>query len=511
MRRMRRRRWRWSRATCRAATVPATSPSSTARCRTAHDHVAQRSRRRSTGFPDFFLAHELAHQWWGQAVGWKNYHEQWISEGFAQYFAALYAQKTRGDETFVDMLRQFRRWSLTESDQGPVHLGYRLGPHQGATAASSARSSTTRAPAVLHMLRRLLGDEVVLQRGCAASTTSRSSRRRAPTICARAFEAESGRSLERFFERWIYNTELPLLRYRHHGRRARGRRPLRAADGRRVFDVPVTVTRDLRRRADAGRVSCRSPDKQVEHRFRAEAPVRQVQVNRDSGGPGRVRRKLSDFQRASRTSPTQPDGLASQPAECSARRPRAARQIGRSCRSGCGRRADIDRPGDSRSAPLSKRLEHEPERCSHAVARVTRWPSRHAFDEGSVTSARVRLRDDVGHRLADVTVLAVSQDQHRDARRRAGGMAAGAATKRSRDLTRDDGRHGAVPCGPARIGECIRARPPRQSRRQPRPTRRSRRAGTGLLPSLPPHALRVSERPDRTGRRTRRTVGSTGG
>jgi hypothetical protein len=32
-----------------------------------------------TGFPDFFLAHELAHQWWGQAVGWKNYHEQWIS------------------------------------------------------------------------------------------------------------------------------------------------------------------------------------------------------------------------------------------------------------------------------------------------------------------------------------------------------------------------------------------------------------------------------------------------
>ena len=35
-------------------------------------------------FPSFYLAHELAHQWWGQAVGWKNYHEQWLSEGFAQ-------------------------------------------------------------------------------------------------------------------------------------------------------------------------------------------------------------------------------------------------------------------------------------------------------------------------------------------------------------------------------------------------------------------------------------------
>src|SRR4030095_14807132 len=39
-------------------------------------------------FPQFFLAHELAHQWWGQAIGWKNYHEQWISEGFHPYFAA---------------------------------------------------------------------------------------------------------------------------------------------------------------------------------------------------------------------------------------------------------------------------------------------------------------------------------------------------------------------------------------------------------------------------------------
>jgi hypothetical protein len=36
------------------------------------------------GVPEYFLAHEIAHQWWGQAVGWKNYHEQWISEGFAQ-------------------------------------------------------------------------------------------------------------------------------------------------------------------------------------------------------------------------------------------------------------------------------------------------------------------------------------------------------------------------------------------------------------------------------------------
>ena len=59
-----------------------------------------------SGYPDFFIAHEIAHQWWGQAVGWRNYHEQWLSEGFAQYFAALYAKREQGDTQFRSVLRR---------------------------------------------------------------------------------------------------------------------------------------------------------------------------------------------------------------------------------------------------------------------------------------------------------------------------------------------------------------------------------------------------------------------
>ena len=75
--------WRCWRATCPAATARPTSRCSTIRCRRPRSCGAT-TRSSFNDFPEFILAHEVAHQWWGQAVGWKNYHEQWISEAFAQ-------------------------------------------------------------------------------------------------------------------------------------------------------------------------------------------------------------------------------------------------------------------------------------------------------------------------------------------------------------------------------------------------------------------------------------------
>src|SRR6476469_6452386 len=82
-------------------------------------------------YPEFFIAHEVAHQWWGQAVGWRSYHEQWLSEGFAQYFAALYAEHHRGEDIFSGVMRQMRHWAIADDDQGPIYLGYRLGHIKG--------------------------------------------------------------------------------------------------------------------------------------------------------------------------------------------------------------------------------------------------------------------------------------------------------------------------------------------------------------------------------------------
>ena len=100
------------------------------------------------GFPEFFLAHETAHQWWGQAVGWKNYHEQWISEGFAQYFAALYAEHIKKDGVFRQVIAQMARWTLDRSDQGPGLSRLPARPHpQRRPRVSRARLQQGRAHA----------------------------------------------------------------------------------------------------------------------------------------------------------------------------------------------------------------------------------------------------------------------------------------------------------------------------------------------------------------------------
>jgi len=191
-----------------------------------------------SGFPDFFIAHEMAHQWWGQAVGWKNYHEQWISEGFAQYFATLYAQHALGDERFSAVLKQLSRTAVQASDQGPVFLGYRLGHIRGDSRVFRSLVYNKGA-AVLHMLRRLMGDEPFF-RGLRRFYRESRFQKVGTDEFRAVMQRETGLPLDRFFERWIYGSTLPRLKYTWR------------LDGTDVlvhieqigdlFDVPLTVT-----------------------------------------------------------------------------------------------------------------------------------------------------------------------------------------------------------------------------------------------------------------------------
>ena len=252
------------------------------------------SRRRSwrtdpvsfSDYPSFFLAHELAHQWWGHAVGPQNYHERWLSEGLAQYFSALYAQREGGDDIFSDVLKQMQEWALRHSKEGPIYLGYRLGHIEREPRVYRALVYN-KAAMVLHMLRRLIGDDKFFG-GLRRFYEARRFQKAGTDDLQRAFEAETETSLERFFERWIHGAALPRLRFSYRVEQpaavpdaAGGLEViLRFEQEREIFDVPVTVTLNYRSGASED-IVVPVTDEITELRVPLAGQLRGVDVNRD--------------------------------------------------------------------------------------------------------------------------------------------------------------------------------------------------------------------------------------
>lgn len=108
------------------------------------------------------LVHETAHQWWGDLVLWKSYHDQWISEALANYAAFLILER-QNPEQFRDVMEKYRNDLLSKNqdgewvrDAGPVTLGQRLTSSHfpnGYEAISYERGTW-----LMHMLRCMMRD-----------------------------------------------------------------------------------------------------------------------------------------------------------------------------------------------------------------------------------------------------------------------------------------------------------------------------------------------------------------
>jgi hypothetical protein len=101
-------------------------------------------------------AHETAHQWWGDLITWSTYHDQWFSEGLANYSSLMMLQQ-KDPAGFHTLMEKYRKDLADKNeDAGPVTLGSRLLSSRFPTGYEAI--SYGRATWLFHMLRCMLQD-----------------------------------------------------------------------------------------------------------------------------------------------------------------------------------------------------------------------------------------------------------------------------------------------------------------------------------------------------------------
>jgi aminopeptidase N len=145
------------------------------------------------------IAHETAHQWFGDAVTEREWGHLWLSEGFATYFAALWTRESKGDAAFRAEMAAIREQILADSvvARRPV-----IDTAQTNYLALLNANSYQKGGYVLYMLHRQLGDSAffgglrsyyrIYRHGNALSDDLR-----------RELERSSGRSLAQQFDQWL--------------------------------------------------------------------------------------------------------------------------------------------------------------------------------------------------------------------------------------------------------------------------------------------------------------------
>jgi aminopeptidase N len=153
------------------------------------------NRRMSEGL----IAHETAHQWFGDAVTEREWGHLWLSEGFATYFATLWTRESRGDSAYHAELAAIRRQVLADS---VVQVRPVLDTAQTRYLALLNANSYQKGGYVLAMLHRELGDSAFF-RGLRSYYAKYRDGTALTDDLRRELEQSSGRSLRQFFDQWL--------------------------------------------------------------------------------------------------------------------------------------------------------------------------------------------------------------------------------------------------------------------------------------------------------------------
>lgn len=147
------------------------------------------------------MAHEAAHQWWGNRVTCASWQDFWLNEGFANFMTAAYLQQAQGEVAYQAQVQRWRtRWEALRAkgvDHALVYADW------DSPTGDDRAVVYQKGAYVLHLLRSELGEDV-FWRGIAAYTRVNDGRSVVTVDFQRAMEKAAGRSLQPFFDEWVY-------------------------------------------------------------------------------------------------------------------------------------------------------------------------------------------------------------------------------------------------------------------------------------------------------------------
>ncbi len=212
---------------------------------------------------DWLVAHELAHQWWGDLVTCRDWSQIWLNEGFATYFEALYTQHHFSEAEFLwemnDALGS-ATWEDSDRYRRPIVCATYADPQDLFDTTSYQKGAW-----VLHMLRSMLGDEAFWKGIRLYAERHREGLVGTDDLQA-AFGEATGQDLGWFWDQWVYKGGFPDFAVtwawdeENKAVRLRVRQTQQPNDWTPVFRCPLDVALCLDKERKTMRLECKDPD-----------------------------------------------------------------------------------------------------------------------------------------------------------------------------------------------------------------------------------------------------------
>lgn len=219
------------------------------------------------------VIHEIAHQWFGNAITETTWDDAWLSEGFATYFTLLFIEHAYGKDEFQKGLQKAKKTILDISPKWP---NYSIVADRTAEKEPVTNNLTYQKGAwILHMLRVLIGD-AAFQKGIQSYYKKYYNANTTTDLFRIEMEKASGKKLEQFFKQWLFQPANPVIQteWKYNAIHKKLSIALnQTQQGDMVFDLPLEIAYYTNKNAKPHLVKVRLNRKQQTFEFNVKQPV----------------------------------------------------------------------------------------------------------------------------------------------------------------------------------------------------------------------------------------------